>query len=157
MPERFNLEYIGEDGERHRPVMLHRAIFGSFERFIGILIEHFAGNLPTWLAPVQVAVLPLTEKQMDYARSVHEQLAAAGVRSFLEERNEKIGYKIRMAETRKVPYMLVVGGREEEEGLVSVRRHGVGDLGQQTPADFLGRIQEEIAARAGAPAPAGQE
>ena len=157
MPERFNLEYIGEDGERHRPVMLHRAIFGSFERFIGILIEHFAGNLPTWLAPVQVAVLPLTEKQMDYARSVHETLAAAGVRSYLEERNEKIGYKIRMAETRKIPYMLVIGGREQEEGLVSVRRHGVGDLGQQNPADFLATIREEIAARAGAAAPAGQE
>ena len=148
MPERFGLEYVGEDGERHRPVMIHRAIFGSFERFIGILVEHFAGNFPTWLAPVQVAVLPLTDSQLEAATAVYQALQQAGIRAHLETRSEKIGYKIRLAETRKIPWMLVIGAREAEENKVAVRRHGHGDLGQMSTPDFIERIREEIATRA---------
>ena len=141
MPERFGLEYTAEDGSRQRPVMIHRAIFGSFERFIGILIEHFAGNLPTWLAPVQAIVLPITEAQLEAARGVHAALLAAGLRAQLETRSEKIGYKIRAAETRKIPWMLVVGAREAEQGLVALRRHGRGDLGARTVAEAVAEIK----------------
>jgi threonyl-tRNA synthetase len=156
MPERFGLEYTAEDGSRQRPVMIHRAIFGSFERFIGILIEHFAGNLPTWLAPVQAIVLPITEGQLEAARGVQEELLKAGVRAQLETRSEKIGYKIRAAETRKIPWILVVGAREAEQGLVSVRRHGQGDQGVKPLAEVVselrrhmdGRLLEEEAAPA---------
>lgn len=147
MPERFGLEYVGEDGDKHRPVMIHRAIFGSLERFIGILIEHFAGNLPVWLSPVQVAVLPLTDDQMDAARAAHEALVAAGLRSELEIRGEKIGWKIRAAETRKIPFMLVIGAREAEAGLVAVRRHGQGDLGQKPLDEVIEELRRLSATR----------
>jgi threonyl-tRNA synthetase len=141
MPERFELEYTAEDGSRQRPVMIHRAIFGSFERFIGILIEHFAGNLPTWLAPVQAIVLPITEGQLEAARSVQQELLKAGLRAQLETRSEKIGYKIRAAELRKIPWILVVGAREAEQGLVAVRRHGQGDLGVRPVAELVSELR----------------
>jgi len=147
MPERFGLEYTAEDGSRQRPVMIHRAIFGSFERFIGILIEHFAGNLPTWLAPVQAIVLPITEGQLEAARGVQEELLKAGVRAQLETRSEKIGYKVRAAETRKIPWILVVGAREAEQGLVSVRRHGQGDQGVKPLAEVVAELRRQMDGR----------
>ena len=124
--------------------MIHRVVFGSIERFIGILIEHFAGAFPTWLAPVQVRVLPISEKYMDYAKSVEQKLQDAGIRTELDERSEKIGYKIREAQTAKIPYMLVVGQKEEEEGAVSVRSRAEGDQGAKKLEDFIAGIQEEI-------------
>jgi threonyl-tRNA synthetase len=147
MPERFELEYTGEDGEKHRPVMIHRAIFGSLERFVGILIEHFAGNLPTWLAPVQAIVLPITDDQMEAAEKLHQKLEAAGLRSELETRSEKIGYKIRSAETRKIPWILILGGREAEQGTVAVRRHGKGDLGVMNPETLIAHLLASISER----------
>ncbi len=129
MPERFNLEYTGADGQKHRPVVIHRAPFGSLERFIGVLIEHFAGEFPFWLAPVQVAVLSITDQYFDYAMQVFEQLKNAGIRAELDDRNEKVGYKIRDWEMKKVPYMLVVGEKEKAANTVSVRQHKKGDLG----------------------------
>jgi threonyl-tRNA synthetase len=144
MPQRFDLEYIGADGEKHRPVMIHRVAFGSVERFIGILIEHFAGAFPTWLAPVQVKVLPISDKYMDYGQSVLAQLSEAGIRAEIDTRAEKIGYKIREARLQKIPYMLVVGAKEEEEKLVSVRSRFKGDEGQKALAAFISDIQEEI-------------
>ena len=135
---------MGADGEKHRPIMIHRVVFGSIERFIGILIEHFAGAFPTWLAPVQVRVLPISEKYMDYAKSVEQKLQDAGIRTELDERSEKIGYKIREAQTAKIPYMLVVGQKEEEEGAVSVRSRAEGDQGAKKLEDFIAGIQEEI-------------
>lgn len=148
MPERFELEYTGRDGQKHRPVIIHRAPFGSLERFIGLLIEHFAGDFPTWLAPVQCVVLPITEAHLDYGRKVHDDLAAAGVRVELDDRNEKIGYKIREWELKKVPYMLVVGEKEVSAGRVAVRRHKKGDLGQMRLESFIEQIAEEIATKA---------
>ena len=145
MPQRFDLEYTGADGEKHRPIMIHRVAFGSIERFIGILIEHFAGAFPTWLAPVQVKVLPISDKHMDYAQKVYEALEAAGIRSEIDTRAEKIGYKIREAQVNKIPYMLVVGGKEEETGKVSVRSRFAGDEGQKDLAAFIEDIQKEIA------------
>ena len=145
LPLRFELEYTGADGEKHRPIMIHRVAFGSIERFIGILIEHFAGAFPTWLAPVQVKVLPISDKYMDYGKKVLDTLAAAGIRAELDTRAEKIGYKIREAQMQKVPYMLVVGAKEEEDGLVSVRSRFEGDEGQSTLDSFLTDIREEIA------------
>ena len=147
LPLRFNCEYTGADGEKHRPIMIHRVAFGSIERFIGILIEHFAGAFPTWLAPEQVRVLPISDKYMDYAEQVNKQLFDAGIRTSIDTKAEKIGYKIREAQLAKVPYMLVVGAKEEEEGLVSVRSRFAGDEGQKTVADFLTDIKEEIATR----------
>ena len=147
LPLRFNLEYTGADGEKHRPIMIHRVIFGSIERFIGILIEHFAGAFPTWHAPVQVKVLPISDKYMDYAQKVLDELNNSGVRAEIETRAEKIGYKIREAQMKKIPYMLVVGAKEEEDGLVSVRRRFEGDEGQKTLADFLAAIKMEIQAK----------
>ena len=144
MPQRFDLEYIGADGEKHRPVMIHRVAFGSIERFIGILIEHFAGAFPTWLAPVQVKVLPISDKYMDYAQKVLDILNEAGIRSEIDTRAEKIGYKIRDARLQKIPYMLVVGAKEEEENLVSVRSRFKGDEGQKDLQAFIGEILEEI-------------
>ena len=144
MPQRFDLEYTGADGEKHRPIMIHRVAFGSIERFIGILIEHFAGAFPTWLAPVQVKVLPISDKHMDYAQKVYEALEAAGIRSEIDTRAEKIGYKIREAQVNKIPYMLVVGGKEEETGKVSVRSRFAGDEGQKDLAAFIEDIQKEI-------------
>ena len=148
LPLRFNCEYIGADGEKHRPIMIHRVAFGSIERFIGILIEHFAGAFPTWLSPEQVRVLPISDKYLDYANKVNEQLKEAGIRTSIDTRAEKIGYKIREARLAKVPYMLVVGAKEEEEGLVSVRSRFAGDEGQKSLADFITAIKEEIKTRA---------
>jgi threonyl-tRNA synthetase len=148
LPLRFNCEYTGADGEKHRPIMIHRVAFGSIERFIGILIEHFAGAFPTWLSPEQVRVLPISDKYMDYAEKVNQQLKDAGIRSSIDTRAEKIGYKIREARLDKIPYMLVVGAKEEEEGLVSVRSRFAGDEGQRDLAGFITEIKEEIATRA---------
>ncbi len=147
MPERFDLNYVGPDGQKHRPVMVHRALVGSLERFIGVLIEHTAGNFPVWLAPVQVAVLPISEKHLDYAQSVYDQLRAAGVRATLDVAEDKIGMKIRNAEIRKIPYMLVVGEKESAAGAVSVRRHGKGDQGSVGRDEFVSKIKDEIANR----------
>ena len=147
LPLRFNLEYTGADGEKHRPIMIHRVIFGSIERFIGILIEHFAGAFPTWLAPVQVKVLPISDKYMDYAQKVLDELNNSGVRAEIDTRAEKIGYKIREAQMKKIPYMLVVGAKEEEDGLVSVRSRFEGDEGQKSLTDFLAAIKMENQAK----------
>ena len=144
MPQRFDLEYTGADGEKHRPVMIHRVAFGSVERFIGILIEHFAGAFPTWLSPVQVKVLPISDKYMDYANTVLAQLNDAGIRAEIDTRAEKIGYKIREARLQKIPYMLVVGAKEEEEKAVSVRSRFKGDEGQKDLQAFIADILEEI-------------
>lgn len=151
MPQRFNLEYIGADGEKHRPIMIHRVAFGSVERFIGILIEHFAGAFPTWLAPVQVKVLPISEKYEEYAKSVKAQLDEAGIRAEIDLRSEKIGYKIREAQTQKIPYMLVVGHKEEADGTVSVRSRFKGDEGSRELSGFISDVKEEIAGRVNRP------
>ena len=151
MPQRFNLEYIGADGEKHRPIMIHRVAFGSVERFIGILIEHFAGAFPTWLAPVQVKVLPISEKYEEYAKSVKADLDGAGIRAEIDLRSEKIGYKIREAQTQKIPYMLVVGQKEEADGTVSVRSRFKGDEGSRELSCFISDIKEEIAGRVNRP------
>ncbi len=151
MPQRFNLEYIGADGEKHRPIMIHRVAFGSVERFIGILIEHFAGAFPTWLAPVQVKVLPISEKYEEYAKSVKAQLDEAGIRAEIDLRSEKIGYKIREAQTQKIPYMLVVGQKEEADGTVSVRSRFKGDEGSRELSSFISDVKEEIAGRVNRP------
>ena len=150
-PQRFNLEYIGADGEKHRPIMIHRVAFGSVERFIGILIEHFAGAFPTWLAPVQVKVLPISEKYEEYAKSVKAQLDEAGIRAEIDLRSEKIGYKIREAQTQKIPYMLVVGQKEEADGTVSVRSRFKGDEGSRELSGFISDVKEEIAGRVNRP------
>ena len=147
LPQRFELEYIGADGEKHRPIMIHRVVFGSIERFIGILIEHFAGAFPTWLAPVQVKVLPISEKYMDYAENVKKKLDEAGIRVELDTRSEKIGYKIREAQQAKIPYMLVVGQKEEEDGTVAVRSRAAGDEGTKSLDAFIADIQKEIEAK----------
>ena len=151
LPQRFDLKYIGADNAEHRPVVIHRAIFGSFERFIALLIEHYAGAFPMWLAPVQVAVLPIADRHLPYAGSVREQLAAAGLRVTLDERQEKIGYKIREAQIQKVPYMLVVGDREEADGTVGVRHRAGGDLGARPVEGFTQAALTEVITRAGAP------
>jgi threonyl-tRNA synthetase len=148
MPQRFDLKYIGADNAEHRPVVIHRAIFGSFERFMALLIENFAGAWPLWLAPVQVAVLPIADRQLDYARGVGETLAAAGLRIDLDARVEKIGYKIREAQLQKVPYMLVIGDREVAEGTVSVRSRFGGDLGARPVAEFVQAAREEVEMKA---------
>ena len=144
LPLRFNCEYIGADGEKHRPIMIHRVVFGSIERFIGILIEHFAGAFPTWLAPVQVKVLPISDKYMEYGEKVKAALEAANIRTEIDTRAEKIGYKIREARLQKIPYMLVVGAKEEEENTVSVRSRFAGDEGAKSLDDFIAAITEEI-------------
>ena len=147
MPERFDLKYVGADNTEHRVVVIHRAIFGSFERFIAILIEHYAGAFPLWLAPVQVVVLPISDRHLEYAASVRDQLKAAGLRAELDERQEKIGYKIREAQLQKVPYMLVVGDREAADGTVSVRTRKGGDQGSQALQLFIDRALVEIRER----------
>jgi threonyl-tRNA synthetase len=144
MPERFNLEYTGSDGQKHRPVIIHRAPFGSLERFIGVLIEHFAGEFPLWLAPVHCAILPITDDQHDYARTVCSALEEAGIRVELDDRSEKIGYKIREWETKKVPFMLVLGEKERSAKTVAVRKHKRGDLGAMSLDDFRGKIAKAI-------------
>jgi threonyl-tRNA synthetase len=148
LPQRFALTYVGADNAEHRPVVIHRAIFGSFERFIALLIEHFAGAFPLWLAPVQVVVLPISDRHHAYARGVRDRLAAAGVRVELDERQEKIGYKIREAQLQKVPYMLVTGDREAAEGTVSVRGRAEGDLGARPVDTFIAAALDEIRTRA---------
>ena len=147
LPQRFECEYIGADGEKHRPIMIHRVVFGSIERFIGILIEHFAGAFPTWLSPEQVRVLPISDKYLDYANQVNAKLNDEGIRSSVDSRAEKIGYKIRDARLMKVPYMLIAGAKEEEQGLVSVRSRFAGDEGQTELASFIDSIKEEIRTR----------
>ena len=144
MPERFELEYTGADGGRHRPIMIHRVVFGSIERFIGILTEHFAGAFPLWLAPVQVKVLPISERQLEYARSVAGKLTDLGFRVELDERGEKIGYKIREAQLEKIPYMLVVGDKEVEASAVGVRGRKTGDLGQMSLDALAARLSQEV-------------
>ena len=145
MPERFDLKYIGADNAEHRPVVIHRAIFGTFERFIGLLIEHYAGAWPLWLAPVQAVVLPISDRHLDYATGVRDRLAGAGLRVELDDRQEKIGYKIREAQLQKVPYMLVAGDREAAEGTVSVRSRSGGDLGARAVDAFVADALGEIA------------
>ena len=144
MPERFDLTYIGEDGEKHRPVMLHRVIFGSIERFIGVLIENYAGAFPTWLAPVQVKVLPIADSHKEYAEKVKEELENVGIRVEIDERNEKIGYKIREAQLEKIPYMLVLGDKEKAANSVGVRSRKDGDIGAMPIDEFIAKVVEEI-------------
>jgi threonyl-tRNA synthetase len=147
IPQRFDLKYIGADNTEHRPVVIHRAIYGSFERFIAVLIENYAGAFPLWLAPLQAIVLPISDRHLDYARSVRDRLKAAGLRADLDERQEKIGYKIREAQLQKVPYMLVVGDRESETGTVSVRSRSGGDQGASLVDAFIATAREEIASK----------
>ncbi|HRE74794.1 MAG TPA: threonine--tRNA ligase [Flavobacteriales bacterium] len=147
LPERFELEYTGSDNAKHRPVMIHRAPFGSLERFVAVLIEHCAGNFPLWLTPDQAIIMPISEKYNDYAHEVLQLLNNYDIRSLIDERNEKIGKKIRDAEVKKVPYMLIVGEKEQADGMVSVRRHGEGDKGSFTPEQFAKMVNDDIASR----------
>jgi len=151
MPERFDLKYVGADNAEHRPVVIHRAIFGSFERFIAMLIEHYAGAFPLWLAPLQAVVLPIADRHAEYARKVLQQLAGAGLRAEVDERQEKIGYKIREAQLQKVPYMLVVGDKEATGGTVAVRSRAGGDLGSRPLDAFLASAAEEVALKSSQP------
>jgi threonyl-tRNA synthetase len=144
LPERFELEYVGADNQKHRPVMIHRAPFGSLERFVAVLIEHCAGNFPLWLSPEQIAILPISEKYADYAQKLHERLTAIDIIGSIDHRDEKIGRKIRDAEMKKIPYMLIVGEKEEAEGRVSIRRHGEGDLGSMTQEEFIEMFEKAV-------------
>ncbi len=144
MPEKFDLTYVGEDGEKHRPAVIHRVIYGSMERLLALLIEHYGGAFPVWLAPVQACVIPITERNHDYAAKVYSTLKEASIRVTLDDRNEKVGYKIREAQVKKIPYMLVVGDREEENGQVAARHRSQGDLGAENLADFIERLKVEI-------------
>jgi len=144
LPKRFGLEYVHEDGKRHQPLMVHRALYGSIERFFGTLIEHYAGAFPVWLAPVQAVVMPITDRQQEYAQKVHAQLEAAGLRVHLDDRKEKVNLKIREAQLQKVPYMLVVGDREAEAGTVSVRHRKHADLGAKPLDQFIAEIRTMI-------------
>jgi threonyl-tRNA synthetase len=148
LPRRFNLEYVADDGKKHQPLMVHRALYGSIERFFGILVEHYAGAFPVWLAPVQAAVLPITDRHVEYARKVTDQLTAAGLRVHLDDRSEKVNLKIRDAQLQKIPYMLVIGDREVESGAVSVRNRKHGDQGAQSVDQFLAGIQKLIESKA---------
>jgi threonyl-tRNA synthetase len=147
LPTRFDMEYIGEDNQPHRPFMVHRALLGSMERFFGTLIEYHAGNFPIWLCPIQVKVLPISDNYIDYAKKVNAQLKESGIRSEVDFKNEKIGYKIREAEMQKIPYMFIVGQKEMESDSISVRRHGEGDLGSFPIKDFIDKIQKEAMKR----------
>jgi len=144
LPEGFDLNFVDEDGKQYRPITIHRALLGSIERFFGILIEHYAGNFPLWLAPVQAKLMPIADRHIDYARKVEEKLKSAGLRTEVDSRNEKVGFKIREAELQKVPYMLIVGDKELETGKVSVRSKNEGDLGQQDPDSLIEHMQNEI-------------
>ena len=144
LPERFQLDYIGADNQKHRPVMIHRAPFGSLERFVALLIEHCGGNFPLWLSPEQFAILPISEKYQDFAQEVYERLQQDDIRGFVDNRDEKIGRKIRDAEMRKVSYMLIVGEKEQENGTVSVRRHGEGDVGTMRVEEFISFFQGKV-------------
>ena len=148
LPERFELEYVGEDGQKHRPVMIHRVVLGSIERFIGVITEHFAGAFPLWLAPVQVKIMTITDRADEAAKKLYEQLDAAGIRAELDLRNEKIGFKIREAQVAKIPYMLVLGDKEVENGVAAVRSRKDGDLGTMAHADLIAKLLEEIASKA---------
>jgi threonyl-tRNA synthetase len=143
-PERFDITYIGEDGQPHRPIMIHRALLGALERFYGVLIEHYGGAFPLWLAPVQVKLLPIADRHHEYARQVSERLTEAGFRVDVDARNEKTGYKIREAQLQKVPYMLVVGNREADSGAVSVRSREHGDQGSQPVDAFIQALGREL-------------
>jgi len=145
LPQRFQLEYTAEDNTKQRPVMVHRAPFGSMERFVAVLIEHTAGHFPLWLTPDQVAILPISEKYNDYARQVQRQFDDEGVRAFVDDRNEKIGRKIRDNELKRVPYMVIVGEKESAEGLVSMRQQGGGEQATMPIADFVKRVNDEVA------------
>ncbi len=142
MPERFDMNFIGVDNQAHRPYMIHRALLGSIERFFGMLIEHYAGAFPVWLAPVQAKVVSITDKQLDYAKSVRDKLLAAGIRAELDARSEKIGFKIREAALEKVPYILVVGDKEVQQNAVAVRERGGKDLGVMPLDEFVSSIQK---------------
>jgi threonyl-tRNA synthetase len=146
-PERFGMTYTAEDGAKHRPYMVHRALLGSLERFFGILIEHYGGNFPLWICPVQVAVMNITDAQAEYARQLEKKLQAAGLRVKLNLGGEKIGAKIRDAEMEKIHYMAIVGAKEAEAGAVSLRKHGQGDIGSMTVAELIGRLSTEVADR----------
>jgi threonyl-tRNA synthetase len=148
LPRRFGLEYIAEDGKEHQPLMVHRALYGSVERFFGILVEHYAGAFPVWLAPVQAVVLPITDRQLDYARTLQQRLVDAGIRCTVDDRSEKVNLKIREAQLQKVPFMLVVGDREAENGTVSVRNRKHGDQGAKPVDEFLAHIHGRIQSRA---------
>jgi threonyl-tRNA synthetase len=148
MPEKFDLTYIGEDGQKHRPVMIHRTCYGSIERFIGILIEHYIGAFPVWLAPVQVKILPITDRHVDYAQKLAAMMRVKDIRVEVDDRNEKIGYKIREGQLEKVPYMLVIGDKEKETNTVAVRQRGKGDIGAVPAVDFVADVLAEIVAKA---------
>ena len=148
LPERFDLTYVGADGEKHRPVMIHRVVFGSIERFIGIITEHFAGAFPLWLAPVQVRIMTITDRADEAAKKLQAELEDAGIRTEIDLRNEKIGFKIREAQMQKIPYMLVLGDKEAENGVVAVRSRKDGDIGTMTSADLIAKLQEEVATKA---------
>lgn len=147
MPEKFDLTFVGEDGQKHRPVMIHRTCYGSIERFIGILIEHYVGAFPIWLAPVQVKILPITDRQLEYAQTLAAQMRAKDIRVEIDDRNEKIGYKIREGQMEKVPYMLIIGDKEKDTGTVAVRQRGKGDIGSVPAADFIASVLDEIVAK----------
>ena len=147
MPERFDLTYVGADGEKHRPVMIHRVVFGIIERFIAILTEHYAGAFPLWLAPVQVMIVPISENQSKYAHQVCKKLIAKGIRAEVDDRNEKMGYRIREAQLQKIPYMLVLGEKEKEAKTVAVRNRKKGDLGVMSYSDFVKKLLDEIASK----------
>jgi threonyl-tRNA synthetase len=144
LPERFDLTYIGSDNEKHRPVMIHRAPFGSLERFVAVLVEHCAGNFPLWLSPEQAIILPISEKYQKYAEKVLQLLNNSDIRALIDDRSEKISRKIRDAEVKKIPFMLIVGEKEEAENQLSVRQHGEGDLGSFSIEDFVARIAKEV-------------
>ena len=144
LPDRFELEYVGSDNQKHRPVMIHRAPFGSMERFVAVLIEHTAGKFPLWLTPDQVVVLPISEKYEDYAKKVLNFLNNCDIRTLIDDRNEKIGKKIRDNELRRIPYLLIIGEKEQDSGTVSVRRQGEGDKGTMKLEEFAGFIQSEV-------------
>ena len=143
LPQRFEAEYIGKDGNRYRPIMIHRVIFGSIERFLGILIEHYAGKFPLWLSPVQIKILPISDKYIGYANEIKSILKQEGLRCELDDRTEKIGCKIRTAQLEKVPYMLIIGGKEAETNRVSVRKRDVGDLGSMAIEELLDALRKE--------------
>jgi len=144
MPEKFDLHYIAADGQKHRPAMIHRVVYGAMERFIALLIEHYAGAFPLWLSPVQVSVIPITERQHEYAAGISKRLQKDSIRVELDNRNEKVGYKIREAQVKKVPYMLIVGDREAADGTVSLRQREKGDLGPVLLENFIEKIKNEI-------------
>ena len=145
LPQRFELEYVGSDNQKHRPVMIHRAPFGSLERFVAVLIEHCGGNFPLWLAPDQIAVLPISERFNDYAQMVYDSLKQQDIRGLLDDRDEKIGRKIRDAETKKIPFMLIVGEKEASERTVAIRKHGQGDQGSVSLDEFVASFVKESA------------